>query len=134
MAEFYWRTDLFKFQMFLPIPGVPLLREGYLLAFLTCTGLRFGPSPKTKSSETFADQAVIAIENTQLCEAEQQRTRELAESLEQQTATSDVLRIISSSPSELDPIFQAILANGARLCEANFGMRRSKFLPPSRAN
>ena len=88
MAEFYWRTDLFKFQMFLPIPGVPLLREGYLLAFLTCTGLRFGPSPKTKSSETFADQAVIAIENTQLFEAEQQRTRELAESLEQQTATS----------------------------------------------
>jgi nitrate/nitrite-specific signal transduction histidine kinase len=50
------------------------------------------------------------------------RTQELSESLQQQTATSDVLRVISSSPSELDPIFQTILANGARLCEANFGI------------
>ena len=50
------------------------------------------------------------------------RTQELSELLQQQTATSDVLRVISSSPSELDPIFQTILANGARLCEANFGI------------
>src|SRR6516225_5180422 len=67
--------------------------------------------------ETFADQAVIAIENVRLFEAEQQRTRELKESLEQQTATSEVLRVISSSPSELEPVFQAVLANATRLCE-----------------
>src|SRR5262249_57647383 len=63
----------------------------------------------------------IAIENTRLFEAEQQRTRELSESLEQQTATSDVLKIISSSPGELAPVFQAMLENATRICDAKFG-------------
>jgi len=65
---------------------------------------------------------VIAIENVRLFEAEQQRTRELTESLEQQTATSEVLRVISSSPGELEPVFQAMLANATRICGAEFGM------------
>ena len=64
---------------------------------------------------------MIAIENVRLFEAEQQRTRELAESLEQQTATSEVLRVISSSPGELKPVFNAMLENAVRLCEAEFG-------------
>src|SRR5262249_42298739 len=68
-----------------------------------------------------ADQAVIAIENVRLFEAEQERTQELSESLEQQTATSEVLKVISSSPGELEPVFQAMLENAVRICEAKFG-------------
>ena len=71
--------------------------------------------------QTFADQAVIAIENARLFEAEQQRTRELTESLEQQTATSEVLGVISRSPGELHLVFEAILQNAVRICGAKFG-------------
>src|SRR5262245_49217030 len=70
---------------------------------------------------TFADQAVIAIENMRLFEAEQERTRELSESLEQQTATSEVLKVISSSSGELKPVFEAMLANATRICGATIG-------------
>ena len=105
------------------ILSVPLLREGTTIGVFSL--LRDEVSPFTDKqielATTFADQAVIAIENVRLFEAEQQRTRELTESLEQQTATSEVLQVISSSPGDLKPVFDAMLANAARLCEAKFG-------------
>src|SRR5262245_18726827 len=72
--------------------------------------------------KTFADQAVIAIENVRLFDEVQARTRELQESLEQQTATSQVLDVITRSPGELTPVFESILDNATRICEAPFAV------------
>ena len=106
------------------ILGVPLVREGVVVGTLSV--IRTQPRPFTQKQielvETFADQAVIAIENVRLFEEVQARTRELSEALEQQTATSEVLRVISSSPGELEPVFRAMLENAVRICEATFGV------------
>jgi GAF domain-containing protein len=103
--------------------GVPMLREDDLLGVIVVGWAEAGPVPKVQEEllKTFADQAGIAIENVRLFEAEQQRTRELSESLEQQTATSEVLKVISSSPGELEPVFQVMLENAVRICDAKFG-------------
>ena len=103
--------------------GVPLLREGVPIGVvgLMRRSVRPFTEEQIKLVETFADQAVIAVENTRLFEAEQQRTRELAELLEQQTATSEVLQVISSSPGELEPVFGTMLENAIKLCQAKFG-------------
>src|SRR5262249_46436715 len=104
--------------------AVPMLKEGELIGGFTLS--RHDVRPFTDKQvdlvKNFAAQAVIAIENTRLFKAEQQRTRELTESLEQQTATSEVLRVISSSPADLKPVFSTVLENAVRICEAKFGM------------
>jgi GAF domain-containing protein len=103
--------------------AVPLLRDGIPVGALTVGKTETMPfsDRQIQLLNTFADQALIAIENVRLFETEQQRTRQLSESLEQQTATSEVLKVISSSPGEPKPVFEAMLANAMRICEAKFG-------------
>src|SRR5262249_40793047 len=103
--------------------GVPLMREGTLIGVfgLVRRSVRPFSDKQIELLITFADQAVIAIENVRLFDEVQARTRELSESLEQQTATSEVLRVISSSPGQLEPVFEKMLANATRICEAKFG-------------
>ena len=99
-----------------------MMREGTVVGVVTLQ--RKEPRPFSDSQiqlvTTFADQAVIAIENVRLFDEVQARTRDLSESLEQQTATSEVLKVISSSPGELQPVFETILENATRICEAKF--------------
>jgi two-component system, NtrC family, sensor kinase len=103
--------------------GVPLLREGIPIGILVVSRVTVRPfdNKHIELLTTFADQAVIAIENTRLLNELRQRTDDLSESLEQQTATSEVLKVISSSPGELEPVFSAMLANATRICEATLG-------------
>ena len=97
--------------------GVPLLRDGRPVGLLSLYRTRVAPFTlrQIELLETFADQAVIAIENTRLFEEVQARTRELTESLEYQTATSGILDIISRTKAEIQPVFDAIVENAARL-------------------
>jgi GAF domain-containing protein len=103
--------------------GVPLLREGIPIGTMFLGRSRVEPFTQQEIDlvATFADQAVIAIENVRLFDELQKRTGDLTESLEQQTATSEVLRVISSSPGDLEPVFQAMLENATRICEAKAG-------------
>jgi GAF domain-containing protein len=104
--------------------GIPLLREGTPIGVFALSRCSVKPftAKQIELAETFADQAVIAIENARLFDEVQARTHELSESLEQQTATSEVLGVISRSPGELEPVFRAMLENAVRICEASFGV------------
>jgi GAF domain-containing protein len=117
------RTDQSRVSGIRAAVGVPLLREGVIVGILVVirTEPRAFSQKQIELLETFADQAVIAIENVRLFDEVQARTRELSESLEQQTATSEVLQVISSSPGELEPVFNAMLENATRICHAEFG-------------
>ena len=103
--------------------GVPLLNKSKMIGafFLSRQEVRPFTDKQIALVKSFAAQAVIAIENTRLLNELRQRTTDLTEALEQQTASSDVLRVISSSPGELEPVFDAMLESATRICEATFG-------------
>src|SRR5262249_22796120 len=100
--------------------GVPLMREGTPVGVIAFA--RYAVKPFTDKQielvETFADQAVIAMENVRLVDGGQARTRDLSESLEQQTATSEILGVIAASPTNIQPVLQAVAKSACRLCEA----------------
>jgi two-component system, NtrC family, sensor kinase len=109
--------------------AVPMLREGNAVGAIFVAREQPGPFSAARIAllQTFADQAVIAIENVRLFTELQEKNRALTqahaqvtESLEQQTATSEILRVISSSPTDVQPVFDAIVANAAQLCGAEF--------------
>ncbi len=96
--------------------GIPILRDGLPIGSIAIVRAQTGLFPKSQVEllKTFADQAVIAIENVRLF-------NETKEALEQQTATSEVLKVISSSAGELQPVFDTMLAKATELCEASYG-------------
>ena len=100
--------------------GVPMLRDGRAIGAITVGRAEPGTfsDPQVKLLSTFAEQAVIAIENVRLFKELEVRNRDLTETLEQQTATGEILRVISSSPTDVQPVFDAVVPNAVRLCGA----------------
>jgi signal transduction histidine kinase len=119
----YTRRDEQSIGKYRSMLGVPLIRDGAAIGVITLMRNIVKPftQKQIKLVTTFADQALIAIENTRLFEAEQASKRELQQALEYQTATSEVLNVISKSPSSVHPVFEAIITMAERLCAADFG-------------
>ncbi len=108
-----WRTVL----------SMPLMREGEAVGVITLRRAEVWPFTDAQAAllQTFANQAVIAIENTRLFEELQARTRDLTEALEQQTATADVLKAISRTAFDLDTVLETLISTAVRLCDAKHG-------------
>jgi GAF domain-containing protein len=104
--------------------AVPMLKESDLVGAISVyrTKVRAFTEKQIALLTSFAAQAVIAIENTRLLNELRERTDDLTEALGQQTATSEVLQVISSSPGELERVFKAMLENATRICDAKFGV------------
>ena len=119
----YERKQDAKVGMHRSMIGVPLMRDEEPIGVIGLSRSRVDPFSEREIElvTAFANQAVIAIENVRLFEAEQQRTRELTEALEQQTAASEVLQVISRSHGELEPVFATMLEQAVRICGATFG-------------